>query len=90
MSIWRARQKSDRTPLDSFVKEPLTPPPSEQKSGTTGEQILQEIEDRKSGRGFSTSHWQRYKLSPAEYKYVEQRLQTEDKVRYCYIIRWME
>jgi hypothetical protein len=86
MSIRRARQRSDTTSPSSFAKEPLTPPPSEQKSGTTGEQIIQEIEDRKSGRGYSTNHWQRYKVSPAEYKYVEQRLQIEDKVRYCYII----
>lgn len=49
-----------------------------------GEQIIQEIEDRKNGRGCSTGHWQRYKLSPAEYKYVEQRLQIEDKVRFDY------
>ncbi len=86
MSIRDARQKSHTTPPGSFAKEPLTPPPSEQKSGTIGKQIIQEIEDQYSRRGYSTNPWQRYKLPPAEYKYVEQQLQIEDKVRYCYII----
>lgn len=54
MSIQHALQKSDTTPPDSFVK-PLTPP-SAQKSGTSEQQIIDEIEGHKTGRGFSTSH----------------------------------
>ena len=84
MSIRRACQKSDTTPPGSLAKEPLTPPPSKQKSGTTGKQIIQVIEDRKRDRGYPTSYWQRFKLSPVEYKYVEQRLRHQ--VKYCYII----
>ena len=75
MSLQRARKKSDSTPPGSFTKQPLDPPPLEQTSGTPGGHIFPELEDHKSGRGYSTNHWQRYKLSPAEYKFVEQRLQ---------------
>ena len=86
ISLRRARKKSDITPPGSFTKYPLTPPPSEQKSGTSVERIIQEIKSRRSSRSFSTNTWLRYKLSLAKYIDVEQRLQrdsfVEDKVRY--------
>jgi hypothetical protein len=85
MSIRHARQKLDTTPPGSFVK-PLTPPPSGQKSGTSEQQIIDEIEGQKTGRGFSTSPWRRYRLSQAAYERLKKRFQTDsfvqDKLRY--------
>lgn len=51
-----------------FSKPPLTPPPTEQKSGTMNEHILRDIKRCKSGRGFSTNPWLRYQLSSIDYK----------------------
>jgi hypothetical protein len=85
MSARHAHQKSDTTPPGSFVK-PLTPPPSEQKSGTSEQQIIDEIEGRKTGRGISTGPWRRYRLPQAAYERLEKRFQTDgfvqDKLRY--------
>jgi hypothetical protein len=85
MSIRHAGQKSDTTPPGSFVK-PLTPPPFGQKSGTLEQEIIDEIEGYKTGLGFSTSLWRRYRLSQAAYKRLEKRFQTDgfiqDKLRY--------
>ena len=86
MSFQHAHLKSDTTPPSSFAKEPLTPPPSEQKSGTSEQQIIQEIEGRRSGRGFSTDPWLRYRLSQSAYERLEERFLgdgfVQDKLRY--------
>ena len=85
MSVRHARHKSDTTPPASFVK-PLTPPPSGQKSGTSEQQIIDEIEARRTGRGYSSSPWLQFELIEAAYERLEKRFQTDvfaqDKLRY--------
>lgn len=85
MSVRPAHQESNTTPPGSLTEAPLTPPPSEQKSGTSEQQIIQEIEGRETGRGFSTNPWLRYRLSQAAYKRLEKRFQrdgfVQDKLR---------
>ena len=84
MSVQSAHKESDTTPPGSFTKSPPTPPPSKQKSELS-EQIIQEIEGRKTGHGFSTNPWLRYKLSQAAYKRLEKHFQkdgfVQDKLR---------
>ena len=87
MSFHNTGKESKRTPPGTVTKPPSTPPPSDQKSGTTVERIIQEIKTRRSGRSFSTNPWLRFKLSETEYVDVVERLQRgnflEHKLKYC-------
>ena len=87
MSIQHTRKDSKRTPPGSFTKTPLTPPPSDRKSGTSVERIIQDLKSWRSSRSFSTNPWLRYKLSQAEYIDVVERIQRGNfvthEVKYC-------
>ena len=87
MSFHNTGKESKRTPPGTVTKPPSTPPPFDQKSGTTVERIIQEIKTRRSGRSFSTNPWLRFKLSETEYVDVVERLQRgnflEHKLKYC-------
>lgn len=88
MSTTPAPQEPGTTP-PSFTQTPLTPPPSEQKSGIVDvvEDIIQEIKNHKSGSRDPVEPWLRYSLSPIKYQLLKERLRTddfvEDKLRYC-------
>jgi hypothetical protein len=81
---------SPSTPPAPFTSPtPLTPPSSKQKARTRRtvlEDIIQEIENRKFGRGRSTNPWLRFKLSSSDYEHLQQRYQedgfVQDKLRY--------
>jgi hypothetical protein len=90
MSVQSAHKESDTTPPGSFTKSPPTPPPSKQKSELSEQQIIQEIEGRKTGHGFSTNPWLRYKLSQAAYKRLEKHFQKDGFVQDKFGIDSME
>jgi hypothetical protein len=86
--------KSPSTPPILLTPTPLTPPYSEQKtrSRIVLEEIIQEIENRKIGRG-STKTWLRFRLSPIDYKHLQKRYQEDwffqEKLRYVAALKVM-
>ena len=76
-----ARRKSDTTAPGSFMKQPLTPPHSEQKPKTSEQQIIEEIERRESGHSSSMNPWLWYTLSRAGYRALEPWLLTDSFVQ---------
>src|SRR5271163_2961951 len=74
--------KSPSTPPAPLTPTPLTPPPSDQKTRTVLQDIIQEIENRKFGRECSTNPWLRFTLSSSDYERLEQRYQGDGFVRY--------
>jgi hypothetical protein len=73
-----------------LLPRPLTPPSSEQrqKPKRRVDEIDLEIENRKTGRGYSSNPWLRFELSPIEYEHWRNRHLddpfVEYKLRYDY------
>jgi hypothetical protein len=65
--------KSPSTPPALLTPTPLTPPSSDQKAKTVLQDIIQEIENRKSGRERSTNPWHRFKLSSSDYECLQKQ-----------------
>jgi hypothetical protein len=77
------------TPPDSFTSQPLTPPPTDERSISVS-RIIKEVRSRQQGRSLTGIPWADYTLDPEGYEDLFHRLQNdeplwgfvEDKLRY--------
>src|SRR5450432_451789 len=74
-----AQQSLQMTPPESFTSPPLTPPATDEKTGTTAiSRIIEEIRRRKEGHSLSTREaWLRFTLGTHQYRDLRQQLQND-------------
>ncbi|TVY90308.1 hypothetical protein LAWI1_G003603 [Lachnellula willkommii] len=90
--VFHPRPPQDVTPPESFTNPPLTPPGTDEKTTTSISRIVEEIRNRRKGRGLTRIPWACYILDLQGYQNLLQELQRDEslwgfaqhKLRYDY------
>ncbi|ESZ91860.1 hypothetical protein SBOR_7766 [Sclerotinia borealis F-4128] len=69
------------TPSENFTDQPLTPPPTGEKTTQLVFQILQEIKNRRAGRSYHNETWLEYKLKDEEYVDLLRLIESNESLR---------
>ncbi|KAF2105498.1 hypothetical protein BDV96DRAFT_509271 [Lophiotrema nucula] len=80
------------TPPSSFVRAPLTPPPTDEKAFTQAPRVIALFNDIQAGRHISGHPWTEFQLARGEYDEIERQIRRDgslfgyvkDKIRYDY------
>jgi hypothetical protein len=71
-------QKEITTPPTSFEKQPLTPPPTEEKPFSQAQRVIALLKAIRAGRHIKHGPWTEFQLVPGEYDEIERQLGRDE------------